>query len=172
MVRDWAAIVKAEFHPVVSTELQIAYRLGSGVEQVQEGMEGLGRRVVGTGRADDVKPVQIQRLLHRAQGINLAGNSDHRDAAVASLPCRLQKGEGGGKAHAHAPAGGKGGGVGDDDGQRFPPIRRVGHDGQHAVDCVGLQQARGDAGGYAGPLRTGGSGNKPRPVHRQIGAEE
>ena len=58
-----AAIVKAQFHFEIGAEFQIADGFWGAVEQVEEGMEVLGRGVVRAGRANDVEGVKAQFSL-------------------------------------------------------------------------------------------------------------
>jgi hypothetical protein len=97
-----AAVVKAQFHPEIRAELQVADGVGPVVQQLQEGVEILGRRVVGTGGADHVDPLEIQFRLQRAQGVGLAGDADQRDAPVASGAGGFQQRQRRRVAHAHA----------------------------------------------------------------------
>jgi hypothetical protein len=61
-----AAIIEAQFNFEISAEFEVADRVWFGVEQVEEGVEILGRCVVGAGGADDVDTVEAELGFQRA----------------------------------------------------------------------------------------------------------
>ena len=62
-------------------------------------------------------------------------------------------------------------GAGDQDRHGPPAIGRVGRHGEHGGDGGGFQQAFGDAGGDAGPLRAGCGSGEAGAEHGLEGAE-
>ena len=107
------------------------------------------------GRADDVEFFESEFFFQRPQGVNLAGNADDGELAVAGGAGGFQQGEQRGVAHAHTPACGHAGRVGDQHGHWRPLVVRRGGHGQHRVHGAGLQQNFAHAGCDACPLRAG-----------------
>ena len=75
-------------------------------------------------------------------------------------------------AHAHAPGARHLSGLGDDDGNGFPAVLRVGRHRQDGVHGAGFKEPLGEAGGDPGPLRAFAWRLQRGAVHRAIGAEE
>ena len=170
--RPAAPIAEAQLHMVIRPELQICDAAGLVGQQGEELVEVLRRRVVGAGRADHKDAVKAEPLLQRAQGVDLARDADHRDAAVAGRARRLQQGEQRRVAHPHAPALCHARGLRHQHRDRTPGVVRVRRHREHGIDGTGFQQALGDAGGDAGPLRAGLRRCEGGAHHASVRAEE
>ena len=135
-------------------------------------MKPLGRRVVGTGRPHDVNSLEAQFGFERAQGIDLTGNTDDRDLAMARRPRGLQQGEQRRVAHAHAAALRHIRRARHQNGHGPPAVVGVRRHGEHGVDGAGFQQSLGDAGRDARPLRAGERSRERRARYAQEWTEK
>ena len=116
-------------------------------------VEILGGGIVGAWRANHVNPLKTKLFFQSAQRVDLAGNTNKRDAFVPRAGGRLQQGHRRSIAHAHPAALREIFWFGHDHGQRFPFVIRVGCDRQHRIHRATAQQFFCQSGGDPCPLR-------------------
>ena len=138
---------------IISPEFEIGDAVGIIRKQIEKFVEALRRRVVGAGRTYHVDPLEAQLPLKRPKRIDLAGDADHGDPAVAFFPGGLQKRQKRSVAHAHAPALRHCPGGGHNHRHRPPLVVRIGRHGEDRIDGPDFEKAFGDPRGYARPLR-------------------
>ena len=167
-----AAVGKAQFHVIVGAEFQIGDVPGSSASSARNSWKPLGGGVVRARRADDVQPLKPQFLFQRAQRIDLAGDADDGEAAVAAGERRFQQGEQRRVAHAHAAALRHAGGLGDQH-RAWAASGRSGRRPWRAPRPPRRFPAGGRrCGGDAGPLRPLGRRHEGRAQRAAIGTEE
>ena len=132
------ALLCAQLHMVVRTKFEVADVLRAIAEQVQKGMKIFGGGVVRARRANDIQGLQtllcFELWFDRAQGINLAGNANHRQAFMPLCQGRFHQAQQRPIAHAHASALRHVAGLRDHHWAWFPSVVRISGSGNDCVD--------------------------------------
>ena len=132
------ALLCAQLHVVVRTKFEVTDVLRAIAEQVQKGMKIFGGGVVRARCANDIQGLQtlfcFELWFDRAQGINLAGNANHRQAFVPLCQRRFYQTQQRPIAHAHASALRHVAGLRDHHWARFPSVVWVSCGGNDRVD--------------------------------------